>query len=154
MEMSLPGDGCRASWRMSLDRSPLDRPSRHVEDDALARRVIGAFYRVYDTLGAGFLEAVYARALAVELRLGGLDVQVEVPLDVWYRGQHVGHYRADQVVERRLVLELKAARALHDGHCTQLVNCLKAARLASGVVLNFGPKPRFWRVIGLDESSN
>jgi GxxExxY protein len=127
-----------------------DPGAGHSPDDALARQVVGAFYRVYDTLGYGFLEAVYARALAIELRRGGHDVRHEVALDVWYRGEHVGHYRADQVVDDRLVLELKAAPALVEAHRAQLVNCLKASRYRSGIVLNFGPRPRFWRVIGLD----
>ena len=128
-------------------------PPRH-PDDELAARVVRAFYRVYDTLGHGFLESVYSNALAIELRRAGMHVQLEAPLDVWFRGEHVGRYRADQLVEGRLVLELKAAPTLMEAHRAQLVNCLKASRLASGIALNFGPKPRFWRVIGLGQSPN
>lgn len=133
--------------------SPVQVPDRGAggqpPDEALARRVLGAFYRVYDILGPGYLEAVYANALAVELRLAGLHVDQEVPLEVRYRGVVVGLYRADQIVEHRLMLELKAAAALHEAHRSQLVNALKAARLQSGLLLNFGPRPRFWRAIGL-----
>jgi GxxExxY protein len=134
---------------MTARPSPSGDTRGHDADEALARRVIGAFYRVYNTLGNGFLEAVYAKALAIELRAAGLRVAVEVPLDVWYRGQRVGVYRADQIVEERLVLELKAVSRLSPPNRTQLVNCLKAARLENGLLLNFGPGPQFWRVIGV-----
>jgi GxxExxY protein len=112
-------------------------------DDVTTRRVIGAFYEVYNTLGYGFLEAVYARALECELRARGLAVTREVLIDVHYKGALVGVFRADMLVEQRLVVELKATPALVRADTAQLMNYLRGGGLGEGLLLHFGPEPGF-----------
>ena len=115
-------------------------------DDVTTRRVIGAFYEVYNTLGYGFLEAVYARALERELRARGLAVAREVLIEVRYKAEVVGLFRADMVVEERVVLELKASSALAPADRAQLVNYLRGSGLEVGLLLHFGPEPEVRRV--------
>jgi GxxExxY protein len=110
-------------------------------------KIIGAFYAVYDELGYGFLESVYRTALVIELRDRELDVQVEVPVEVRYKGNVVGRYRADIVAGHVIVLELKATRVVDDSGRKQLVNLLAATNLEVGLLLHFGPKPAFERVV-------
>ncbi len=109
--------------------------------NALSETVIGAAFRVSNTLGVGFLEKVYERALLVELAGRGLQAEAQVPLTVFYEGQVVGEYLPDILVERRLVLELKAVKALEKVHFAQLLNALRASNLKLGLLINFG-KPR------------
>src|SRR3954462_10504309 len=83
-------------------------------DGDITGLIINAFYKVYDELGYGFLESVYANALAIELTRLGLSFVREAQVDVFYKGIKVGHYRADFVIEGRVVLELKACRAIDE----------------------------------------
>ncbi|WP_137915199.1 MULTISPECIES: GxxExxY protein [unclassified Rudaea] len=117
-----------------------------VESD-LTERVIGVFYSVYNELGVGFLENVYENALALALRNAGLDVEQQTALAVSFRGHTVGEFRADIVVEKRLILEIKAAERLTPAHEAQLINYLKVARIPVGLLLNFGPRAEFKRRI-------
>lgn len=113
----------------------------------LTRAIIGAFFRVYNELGFGFLESVYRRALAHELRKLRLGLDVEVPIDVWYDGIEVGHFRADLLVERRVIVEIKAATALADADRKQLLNYLRATDVEVGLLLHFGPRAGVKRLI-------
>jgi GxxExxY protein len=115
-------------------------------DDATTRRVIGAFYEVYNTLGCGLPEGVYARALELELRERGLAVAREVPIDVSYKGTVIGVFRADMVVERRVVLELKATPTIGPAERAQLLNYLRGSGLPVGLLLHFGPEPEVRRI--------
>lgn len=108
-------------------------------DDDLTRTIIGCAYDVHNALGSGFLESVYERALALELRSKGLEVQVQAPLEVVYRGESVGSFFADMIVERRVIVELKAIDDLATIHEVQLVNYLKATGIDIGLLINFGP---------------
>jgi len=114
---------------------------------ALTHRLIGAFFDVYNALGAGFREIVYERAISIALAELGLRVQRQVPVSVRYRGQRVGHFRADLIVERAVLLELKAIPSLQPGHEAQVLNALRATGLTLGLLLNFGPKPEIKRLI-------
>ena len=116
-------------------------------DGDLTGKVIGGFYKVYNTLGYGFLESVYSRALYIELRQRGLRVEREVNATAYYEGHSVGHFRIDQLVETRLVVEIKATRVLAPTDREQLRNCLKASELQVGLLLHFGPRPAFYRLI-------
>jgi len=110
-------------------------------------QILKAFYKVYNTLGYGFLEKVYESALAIELRQLGLQVDRQVPLKVYY-GQHlVGEYFADLVVEKRVILELKATETIVQANVNQLQNYLKATEIEVGILLNFGYKPEFKRKV-------
>jgi GxxExxY protein len=113
----------------------------------ITRAIIGAFFRVYNELGFGFLESVYRRALAHELRKIGLAVEVEVAIDVWYDGIVVGHFRADLLVERRVIVETKASVALVDADRKQVLNYLRATDVEIGLLLHFGPRAAVKRVI-------
>ena len=107
----------------------------------------GAFYRVYNRMGFGFLESVYRNALPRELTKAGVSYEREVPVDVWYDGENVGHFRADFLVEGRVILELKASLGLTEADRKQLLNYLRGSRVEVGLLLNFGQKPRVQRVI-------
>lgn len=113
----------------------------------LTRRIIAAAYRVHGTLGCGFLEELYRKALIIELEADGLSVQREVPIEVYYRGLLIGRFRADLLVEGVVIVELKAIEALQPVHETQLVNYLRATEIELGLVVNFGPKLQFKRKI-------
>jgi GxxExxY protein len=111
----------------------------------LTEQVIGCFYAVYNELGSGFLESVYENSLALLIREDGLDVAQQAPLQVDFRGTVVGEFRADLLVERRLIVEIKAVRQQVAAHEEQLLNYLKATGIRVGLLMNFGPKPVFKR---------
>ncbi len=115
---------------------------KHID---LTEQIIKAFYRVYKTLGYGFLEKVYVNSLIIELRKLGLHVRQEVPIQVYYEGQVVGEYFADLLVEDRVIIEVKAKRELVDEHEAQLLNYLKSTIYEVGLLLNFGPEPQIKR---------
>jgi len=110
-------------------------------------RIINAFYPVYDELGYGFLENVYRGALEVELRRHNLVYRREIPIDVFYRGNRVGYYKADFLVEDKIIVEAKASRTLDDADRKQLLNNLRATRIEAGLLLHFGPKATFKRMV-------
>ena len=112
------------------------------------RAVIGAFYYVYNQLGSGFLEAVYHRALGNTLERAGLRVEREAPLRVYFEGQDVGEFRADLVINGRVIVEVKAVDRLAGSHEAQLINDLRAAELPVGLLLNFGPRATYRRLVG------
>jgi GxxExxY protein len=113
----------------------------------LTEQIIGSFFPVYRDLGFGFLEPVCVNALSVELRSRGLKVQREVPFEVVYRGVPVGKYRADLIVENRVLVEVKASKAISEADETQLLNYLKATNIEVGLLLHCGPKPAFRRLL-------
>jgi GxxExxY protein len=113
----------------------------------LTRSVIGAFYTVYTELGYGFLENVYVLALARELLKRGHTLRREVGMPVFYFGEQLCTYRCDMLVDDRLIVESKAGEALPPASIRQLRNYLKAARVEVGLLLHFGPEPKFYREI-------
>jgi GxxExxY protein len=113
----------------------------------LTEKIIGAFYKVHNTLGYGFSEKVYENALVIELKKLGLTVEQQIPIQVFYDGQNVGEYVADILVEGQVLLELKAIRTLTVENEAQLLSNLKATLIEVGLLLNFGPKPQFKRKV-------
>jgi GxxExxY protein len=113
----------------------------------LTKGILKAFYRVYNTLGHGFLEKVYRNALTLELKQLGFDAQQERSIQVFYNTAVVGEYSADIVVNDMVILELKAAELLKPEHFAQLTNYLKATEKEIGLLLNFGKTPDFKRII-------
>lgn len=107
----------------------------------ITEKILRAFYKVYNTLGFGFLEKVYSRALMIELRREGLEVLREHPIDVYYDDFKVGQYFADLIVENKVIVEIKAAEGLCPEHDAQLINYLKATEIEVGLLLNFGKTP-------------
>lgn len=109
-------------------------------------KILYAFFKVvYPELGYGFLEKVYENALFIALTGMGLRVQQQVKIVVYFQDQIVGEYSADLVVEDVIIVELKAASRLLIEHEAQLLNYLRATPYEVGLLLNFGPKPRFIR---------
>jgi GxxExxY protein len=109
-----------------------------MEDQELTEKIIGCAMKVHSTLGPGFLESVYQKALAHELCKAGLRVECEKPIAVQYDGVTVGDFSADLLVEDRVMLELKANQALVPANEVQLVNYLTATGIELGLLLNFG----------------
>lgn len=102
------------------------------------KRIIRCAYTVRKALPPEFLEKVYKNALFIELRDNGIMVDTEVPMDVLYKGRVVGSYRADMVVGKQIIVELKAIQHLAMEHEVQLVNYLNALNIDNGLLINFG----------------
>lgn len=120
---------------------------RALKYSALTEKIIGVFCSVYNELGPGFLESVYQRSMAIALSEAGVTAQVEIPVPVWFRGQQVGDFRADLLVEQVVLLELKTARVIDASHEGQILHYLRATQIELGMLLNFGPKAKFRRFI-------
>lgn len=113
----------------------------------LIYRIIGFYYEVYNELGHGFLESVYQKSLGIALRSAGFDACWPISIPVSFRGQPVGYFEADMLVEKSVLLELKALRALDRSHEAQLRNYLRATDIEVGLLLNFGLRPEFRRLL-------
>jgi GxxExxY protein len=120
--------------------------------DRLTHSVIGAFFEVHNTLGFGFLEQIYVAALAIELRERGHVADLEVNIQVSYKGIDIGWQRVDMIVDGILVVEVKSTAELHPSARRQLLNYLCATRLQLGMVLHFGPSAKFYRVVATTAS--
>lgn len=118
-----------------------------MRDEALTRSIIGAFYEVYNQLGYGFVESIYAAALERELIARRHAVAREVSVRIRYKGDVVAWQRLDMVVEGRVVVELKAGSVLAPVALAQLLSYLKGSGIAVGLLLHFGPRPLVRRVI-------
>jgi GxxExxY protein len=112
----------------------------------LTQTIIGIFFEVYNELGHGFLESVYEKSFQLALTSHGLNVLTQIEVPVWFRGQQVGDFSADMLVERCVLLELKAGRALDSSHEAQLLNYLRATEIEVGMLFGFGIKPEFKRL--------
>lgn len=110
-------------------------------------KIIKAFFKVYNTLGYGFLEKVYENALILELEEMGLNAVKQHPIKVFYNGKEIGEYFADIIVENSVIIELKAVDKLADIHEAQLLNYLKATNIEVGLLLNFGTKAEYKRKV-------
>ncbi len=115
--------------------------------EELTEQIIKAFYKVYNTLGYGFLEKVYENALCIELKKCGFEVEKQKSISVYYDEIEVGIYYADILVNNVVIIELKASEALAEEHAIQLVNYLKATNVEVGLLLNFGKKPEVKRKV-------
>ena len=103
----------------------------------LTYKINGAIFEVHRTLGEGFLEKVYENALVIELQNLGLKAESQVPINVNYKGNIVGEYFADLVVENQVILELKAVDELTMAHQAQLLNYMRATGMPLGLLVNF-----------------
>ena len=120
----------------------------------LTEKLIRIFFDIYNELGHGFLESVYQRAFAVSLAEEGIFFEQQVAVPVWYRGHQIGDFRADLLVDRKVILELKVGRAMDLAWEKQLLNYLRATDIEVGIVFNFGPKAEFKRYIFDNERKN
>ena len=118
-----------------------------MKHEELTEQIIKAFFKVYNTLGYGFLEKVYQNAMIIELAKMGFKADKEKRVLVHYEGHVVGDYSADLTVEEVVICELKTNEQLYEGDENQLINYLKATEIEVGLLLNFGKKPEVRRKI-------
>ena len=114
----------------------MDADERRLNE--ITEKIIGCAYRVSNELGCGFLEKVYENSLRVELTAAGLHVLQQHPIPVYYRGEMVGDYVADLVVEQCVLVELKASKNFDEIHSAQCINYLKATGFKICLLINFG----------------
>jgi GxxExxY protein len=106
----------------------------------ITHKIIGAAMKVHSTLGCGFQEVIYQRALAIELPKQGLAFHRELEMQIYYEGIKIGTRRVDFLVEDKVMLELKAVSKMEDAHLAQAINYLEAYKLEIGLLINFGAK--------------
>jgi GxxExxY protein len=128
--------------RIRTDQGPLVAKHHDVTE-----RVIRVFYDVYNELGSGFVESVYREAMRLALTQAGLRVGVEVPIQVGFRGEVIGSFRADLIVNDVVLLELKTCESLSQRHEAQTMNYLRATNVEVALLMNFGPEPKFRRML-------
>lgn len=121
----------------------------------ITHQIIGCAMKVHSTLGNGFQEVIYQRALAIEFKLQGLTFHREMEMDIRYEGQHIGTRRVDFFVENQIMVELKALIQLEDVHLAQTMNYCQAYNLPVGLLINFGSKSlQFKRVYNVNHPEN
>ena len=125
----------------------MNADTRGLKHGELTETIIGVFYEVYNELGHGFLESVYEKAFEIALTSKSLDVLRQIEIPVWFRKQKVGDFVADVLINKCVLLELKAARTLDSAHEAQLLNYLRATEIEVGMLFNFGIKPEFRRLV-------
>jgi len=113
----------------------------------LSQKIIKVFYDVHNELGYGFSEKVYQKAYAIALRQDGMKVDEQIPIKVYFRGQLVGEFFADMIINDLILLELKAAEAIIEEFEAQLLNYLKSTEIEVGYVMNFGKSASFKRKV-------
>lgn len=106
----------------------------------LTHKIIGCAMQVHRILGNGFQEVIYQRALAIEMRLAGLEFEREKEMQIFYREEEVGTRRVDFFVEGKVMVEIKAIEKLEDVHKAQAINYCEAYNIADGLLINFGSK--------------
>ncbi|MDY6969223.1 MAG: GxxExxY protein [Spirochaetota bacterium] len=111
----------------------------------ITERIIKGFYEVYNELGIGFLESVYENALFIVLQEYGFEVDCQKDISVYFRGKIIGKFKADLIVNNKVIVELKAAKNIVPEHEAQILNYLRATDIEVGLLLNFGNKPEFKR---------
>ena len=114
---------------------------------SLTEKIIKVFYRVYNSLGYGFLEKVYENAMMIEFKRDDIHAVSQYTIKVFYEGEIVGEYFTDILVDDKAIVEIKAVRNLALEHEAQLLNYLKATDKEVGLLLNFGPKPEIKRKV-------
>lgn len=121
----------------------------------ITRKIIGCAMKVHSTLGNGFQEVIYQRALAIEMNNQGLSFQREMEMGIFYEGEHIGTRRVDFFVEGKIMVELKALINLEAVHLAQAMNYCQAYNLPIGLLINFGTKSlQFKRVYNLNHPEN
>lgn len=120
--------------------------NNELKHESITGTVIGCAFEVINELGAGFLESVYERAMALALHQKGLSAVCQYPAKVMFRGECVGDFYADIFVEGKVIVELKAVKAIAPEHQAQIINYLNATGIEVGLLINFGnPKLEYKR---------
>lgn len=120
----------------------------------LTEKLIGIFYAIYNELGHGFLESVYEQAFSVALAESGLFFQRQMAVPVFFHGQKIGDFRADLLVEGKVIVELKTGREIEPAWEKQLLNYLRGTQIEVGMLFNFGPSAQFKRDVFENERKN
>lgn len=116
-------------------------------EEELTRSVIGAFFEVYNSVGFGFLENTYSRAMVCELETRGHRVSREVTVPLFYKRESIGTHRLDMVIDEKLIVEVKSNFQLHPSAIRQLYSYLRGSGIEVGLLLHFGPEPKFYRQV-------
>ncbi len=123
--------------------------------EELTHKIIGCAMKVHSTLGNGFQEVIYQRALVIEMRKQGLTFQREMKMTIFYEGENIGTRRVDFFVEDIIMVEIKAVTKLEDVHLAQAMNYCQAYNLPIGLLINFGARSlAFKRVYNLNHPDN
>ncbi|GAB1419507.1 GxxExxY protein [Bacteroidales bacterium] len=121
----------------------------------ITHKIIGCAMKVHSTLGNGFQEVIYQRALAIEMTKQGLSFEREMEMGIFYEGEHIGTRRVDFFVEEKIMVELKALIKLEDVHLAQAMNYCQAYNLPIGLLINFGAKSmEYKRVYNVNHPDN
>ncbi|MDO9543083.1 MAG: GxxExxY protein [Kiritimatiellia bacterium] len=125
-----------------------DKKTKEYKHQDLTGKIISCAFEVQNSLGCGFLEKVYQKALLYELQTKGLKVEIQKPIKIFYKDQNIGIYIADLIVEEKVIVELKTAEFLTKIHLAQTLNYLKASGYEVGLILNFArPRLEYKRVV-------
>ena len=126
-----------------------------MKHEDLTHKIIGCAMKVHSTLGNGFQEVIYQRALAIEMQKQGLGFQREMEMTIFYEGSDIGTRRVDFFVEKNIMVELKALIKLEEVHLAQAMNYCQAYNLPIGLLINFGAKSlEFKRVYNVNHPDN
>jgi len=121
---------------------------------ALTEKLIGIFFSIHNELGHGFLESVYEQAFSVSLAENNVFFQRQIAIPVWFHGKQIGEFRADLLVDRKVLVELKTGRDVEPGWEKQLLNYLRATDVEVGLLFNFGPNAQFKRYVFENDKKN
>lgn len=126
-----------------------------MQHEEITRKIIGCAMKVHSTLGSGFQEVIYQRAMAIEMKIQTLSFARESEMTIYYNGIDIGTRRVDFFVNENIMVELKAISQLDDSHLAQAINYLEAYKLPVGLLINFGCKSlQFKRVYNTKHPDN
>jgi GxxExxY protein len=128
--------------------------ARGLKHGELTEKLIGIFFSIHNELGHGFLESVYEQAFAVSLAENSIFFEKQIAVPVWFHGQPVGQFRADLLVDRKVIVELKTGRDIEPAWEKQLLNYLRATDIEVGLLFNFGPNAQFRRYVFENDRKN
>jgi GxxExxY protein len=127
-----------------MNTIPVSRPLLYTD---ITEKILEAAFEVSKELGSGFLESVYKNAMVIALHAKSMNVEIEKPISVMFRGQSVGQFYADLFINGKVIVELKAISVLMPEHSAQTINYLKATGIEVGLLVNFGrPKIEYKRL--------
>ena len=121
--------------------------ARGLKHRELTEKLIGIFFDIHNELGHGFLESVYEQAFSVMLAEHGIFFERQIAVPVWFHGKQIGEFRADLLVDRKVIIELKTGRDIEPAWEKQLLNYLRATDVEVGLIFNFGPSAQFRRYV-------
>jgi GxxExxY protein len=125
-----------------------------IKHKEITDKILKAFYTVYNELGPGFLESVYEKAMILVLSESKLKIESQKQLSVFFRNTIIGEFKPDLIVNERVIVELKAVKTIIPEHEAQLINYLKVTKIEVGLLLNFGDKPEFKRIVYENKRKN